>query len=410
MKSLRLFTLLTAFALFCGINISQSLATIKGEHGPSPEVAAMQDTYKIEIARLRIQNTKGGVIQGSFDEGKTWLDLGHVLIPTTKVNRKGYNASKYGAPGTVVASAVNDLHFKAAQNVADNRGVVWTIAPLKNETAGNFSLQSAVSPNSAVYTDIPGGTGIFGGPFTPFVGNQILFSKSLGETPQALPENYVPAVGDVWTIPVKRPLRYPRQITFENRFGGFIWLQFRGEEPKVIGEVLRPVVGIGRFVGSFFAGVGRIRANHKGVIDISTSPRNKIGGFQIVPANHAMSPETHYIRELTQWMVVGPVSVLDPSWENVAPLFSDYIRPRYEKDGLWKYDAMESLLGRFRVEVQTKKNKDWQPMPEYGLEAGAPLPQWANTCLSNVTAIRIVFPFSWMVSAADVKKAEAETK
>jgi hypothetical protein len=408
MKLVNRLVLFIAFTLFCGIGIQKSWATVEGKNGPSPEVAAEQNSYKIEIARLRIQNSKGGVIQGSFDKGVTWMDLGHVLIPTTKVNYKGYNASKYGPVGTVEASAVNDLHFKAQHNSADDRGVIWTIAPLKNETAGEFSLQSAVSPDSAVYTDIPGGTGIFGGPFTPFVGNQILLSKDLDAAPQPLPPKYVPQIGDVWTIPIMRPLRYPRQITFENRFGGFIWLQFRGEDPKVIGQVLRPVEGIGRFVGGFFAGIGRIRANHNGVIDISTSPIDKIGGFQIVPANHAMSPETHYIREQTQWMVVGPVSVLDPSWEGVPPLFGDYIRPRYEADGFWKYDAMEGLLGRFRVEVQTQTNKDWQPMPEFGLDPGGPLPQWANNCLSNITAIRIVFPFSWMVSEDDVKKAQAE--
>lgn len=407
MKSMYRLPLFIIFTLL-NVAISQSHATEWGKNGPSPEIAQEQDSYKIEIARLRIQNSKDGVIQGSFDKGKTWLDLGHVEKPTIHVNRKGYNASKYGPVGTVEASAVNALHFKADQNEKDNRGVIWSIAPKANTTAGEFSLQSEVSPDSAVYTDIPGGTGIFGGPFTPFVGNQILLSQSLDETPQPLPTDYVPKVGDVWTIPIMRPLRYPRQITFENRFGGFIWLQFRGEEPKVIGQVLRPVEGIGRFVGSYFADVGRIRANHNGVIDISTSPLNQIGGFQIVPANHAMSPETHYIREMTQWMVVGPVSVLEPSWEGVPPLFSSYIRPRFDMDDFWKYDAMEGLLGRFRVEVQTKEKADWQPMPQFGMEAGADLPQWANTCLSNVTEIRIVFPFSWIVSEDDAKKAEAD--
>lgn len=409
MKSMLRNVLFFTFVLL-SVVVSSSHATEWDKHGPSPEVEAQQDSYKIEIARLRIQNTKGGVIQGSFDKGATWTDLGHVLKPTTKVNRRGYNASKYGPIGTVEASAVNALHFKADQNVEENRGVIWSIAPKSNTAAGEISLQSEVSPDSAVYTDIPGGTGVFGGPFTPFVGNQILLSKSLEETPQTLPAGYVPQVGDVWTVPIMRPMRYPRQITFENRFGGFIWLQYRGEDPQVIGQVLRPVEGIGRFVGSYFAGVGRIRANHNGVIDISTSPLDKIGGFQIVPANHAMSPETHYIREKTQWMVVGPVSVLEPSWEGVPPLFGDYIRPRYEQDGFWKYDAWEGLLGRFRVEVQTKEKPEWQPMPQFGMEAGADLPQWANTCLSNITQIRITFPFSWIVTEEDVKKAQAENQ
>jgi hypothetical protein len=60
------------------------------------------------------------------------------------------------------------------------------------------------------------------------------------------------------------------------------------------------------------------------------------------------------------------------------------------------------------VEVKTKEKADWQPMPQFGMEAGADLPQWANTCLSNVTEIRIVFPFSWIVSEDDAKKAEAD--
>lgn len=369
------------------------------EHGPSPEIRPEQGPLLFEIARLRIQNSANGIIEGSRDRGKTWELIGHVLQPTQKVNPRGYNASKYGLVGAVAATAVNAIHIKAGYNAPENRGIIWSLSPAADTAAGTASLQSEVSPGSSAFTDIPGGTGIFGGPFTPFVGNPIFLDNDRDGRLVPLPDGYVPKLGESWTILIQRPARYPREIVFQNRFGGLITIQYRDEEPRVIGQVLRPVQGIGRFVGSYFSEVGRLRANHNGVIDVCTSPRGKIGSFQIVPANHAMSDETHYIRELTQWMVVGPVSALDPSWEGVAPLYSNFFRPRYDRNDVWDEDWIEGLAGRFRFEVKLKgkdgKESDWQPMPTLFLEPNAALPQWAGTALANMTQLRAVFPFAW---------------
>jgi hypothetical protein len=155
------------------------------------------------------------------------------------------------------------------------------------------------------------------------------------------------------------------------------------------------VQGVGRFVGSYFSEVGRLRANHNGVIDISTSPRGAVGSFQIVPANHAMSPETHYIRELTQWMVVGPVSALDPSWEGTGPLFSSFLRPRYDVNDISDPDPVEGMAGRFYFDVQKRGKTNFEPMPTFWIAQNKPLPSWAGTALANVEKIRIVFPFVW---------------
>lgn len=365
------------------------------EHGPSPEILAEASAPTIEIARVRLQNIKNGLIEGSRDEGKTWTPLGHILQPVIKVNRRGYNASKYGPVGTVVATAVNAIHLKAGNNTAESRGVIWSLAPASDTVAGKNSLQSEVSPQSAAFTDIPGGSGLFGGPFTPFVGNPIFLDNDRNGDLKPIPDGYIPKLGETWIIQIRRPARYPREIIFENRFGGLITIRYRGEEPKVIGQVLRPVLGIGRFVGSYFSEVGRLRANHNGVIDISTSPRGVVGSFQIVPANHAQSPETHYIRELTQWMVIGPVSALDPSWEGAAPLFSQFLRPRYDRNDINQPDVIEGLAGRFYFDVQKRGKTAFEPMPTLWVLPNKPLPSWAGTALSNVEKIRIVFPFVW---------------
>ena len=364
-------------------------------HGPSPEIAPEQNEPMIEIARLRMQNTAGGLIEGSRDGGATWKTIGHITNPTIRVNRKGFNASKYAPIGTVAASAVNAMHLKASQNTEENRGVIWSLAPAPEEHINNASLQSEVSPESAAYTDIPGGSGIFGGPFTPFVGNHIFLDNDRVNKLLPLPSEYVPKVGDVWVIPIERPKHYPKALVFENRFGGRITIQYRDEEPRIIGEVLRPVLGIGRFQGSYFADVGRVRANHCGVIDIATCPHGKTGSFQIVPANHAMSPETDYIRELTQWMVVGPASVTDPSREGTAPLFSQFIRPRYDHKDVWDDDPVEGMAGRFLIQVKKAGSDQWQPMPTLWLDPNKPLPSWAGTALADVTEIGIMFPFTW---------------
>lgn len=364
-------------------------------HGPSPEVAAENAGDKVEIARLRLQNVAGGLIEGSRDGGTTWTVIGHIVLPVVKVNRMGYNASKYGPPGTVVASAVNAIHLKAGQNTEQDRGIIWSLAPAPEPGVNSNSLQTEVSPASAAYTDMPGGSGVFGGVFTPFVGNTISLDPQRNNGLVPLPDGYVPHLGDSWVIVIARPRHYPEEIVFENRFGGRITIKYRYEEPKVIGEVLKPVLGIGRFVGSYYASTGRLRANHNGVIDISTSPRGAVGSFQIVPANHAMSPETHYIRELTQWMVVGPASVDDPSWEGTAPLFSGFLRPRFDPADLDDPDPVEGLAGRFYFDVKMQGSTEWQPFPQRWVLPNEPLPKWADTCLEQVTEIRIRFPFAW---------------
>jgi len=385
-------------AIFCFCLASQAVATTL-EHGPSPAVAQEAQMETVEIARVRVHNIANGDIEGSRDEGKTWQVLGHVLQPTMKVNRRGFNASKYAAPATIAATAVNAIHLKASQNVEENRGVIWSLSPRADTEAGRVSLQSEVSPGSSAFTDIAGGTGIFGGPFTPFIGNPIFLDNDRNNILAPLPADYVPKLGDSWTIQIRRPRKYPREIVFQNRFGGLITIQYRHEEPRVIGQVLKPVIGIGRFIGSYFAEEGRLRANHNGVIDISTSPRGVVGSFQIVPANHANSPELSYVLTSTQWMVIGPVSAIDPSWEGAAPLFSAYLRPRFDRADLQNPDPIEGLAGRFIFEVKLRDKKgalsDWKPMPSLWLRDKLPLPNWANSALKDMAELRIRFPFTF---------------
>ena len=312
--------------------------------------------------------------------------MGSVLTPATKVNEKGFTASKWAVDGCVAATAVNGIHVKVRLS-QEGRGAIFSIVP----SEGGDLPSGAGRPEAALITDIAGGTALFG-LWAPYVGNRVYLQQ--GAELQPLAPDYAPKPGDALVIVVERPAPVPYDIVFENRFGGLIYIRYLDatlgpQEP--VGTVLRPVLGIGRFEGSRYADVGRIRANHCGVIDISTSPYGQVGGFQIVPKDHAQSPENYYIRTSTQWMVVGPLSALDPSWEGIPPLFSSFIAPAYRPNDLAYPGHATDRLAWMRVEVKMG-GAAWQPMPALSVDPEAPLPDWANTALDKVTAIRLRFP------------------
>jgi hypothetical protein len=302
-------------------------------HGPSPEVEAYQHGARVEIYRIRIVNDANTPILASRDGGTSWQQIGRVLTYTTRVSNQGYTASKWAPMSAVAATAVNAIHIRTGYNAKDDKGVVFSLLPLEmsNEaTRQNQARNSFMSPDSSLYTDIPAGTGLFGGDWAPTLGDPIALETAGGL--QALPQGYAPKQGDVFVIRVMQPVDTPRYFIFENRFGGYVIMVGWDDTEKVIGQVLKPVQGVGRFSGTAYCDTGRLRANHNGVIDVSTSKMGDTGGFQIIPREHAMSPEMTKARTMTQWMVVGPLDARDPSWEGVAPLFLGYLRPSYGAD------------------------------------------------------------------------------
>ncbi|MFH1542378.1 MAG: hypothetical protein ABIE84_04730 [bacterium] len=341
-----------------------------------------------EIYRIRIENEKNGTILVSRNEGFSWEAVGKVLYPTEKVSKGGYAAAKWVGEGRVAASAVNAIHLKVGPK--DDRTIFSVLPKEFLKSPGNY--RSFLSPDSSIYTDIPAGTGIFGGGFAPYVGNVVMVS-SPGKPYVPLSRDYVPQLEDVFFIIVSRPTWYPKQIVFENKFGGNIYVEYPGEKPQVIGEVMRPVVGVGRFEGTRYASSGRIRANHAGVIDVSTSPLDVIGGFQIVPSAHG--EDMGYVREATQWMVIGPANAEDPSLEGLPPFFQYFIQPNYRPTDLEDEDWYNKLLERFLVEVKYAGEDKWKPMPVWEIHdfyLNKKMPAWTDNALRGVEQIRILFP------------------
>jgi hypothetical protein len=388
-----------------------------------------------EDLRLEITNQPGAPVRASRDGGRIWLEIARVVSGCGKVNPAGFRASSWAPPSSVAATAANAIHLKIANDPRTGRAAIFSLIP-RGQIEGDAELQAAIM------LDTGPGLGVFGG-LGPTVGSPVYLWTA--EKWQSLPADYHPKLGDrlliVRMVP-DRPLRY---LDFENVFGGRITATYADGTREIIGHVLEPVTGIGRFEGTQDADCGRLRANHPGVLDVSTAPHGMIGGFQIIPWDHANDAEMSYVRTNHQWMVVGPVNMTEGSEEARAPLFFGSLYPSWRPDDLDAVDWCDALLSRCLVLCQragvaqasqpasdgvapasqlasddwhpTDLSDNWELLPEIAFSKQAPvhgprpkdgklwlihepasiyepLPPAASRCLEDITAFRISLPLA----------------
>ena len=221
------------------------------------------------------------------------------------------------------------------------------------------------------------GTGIFGA-FAPLTGSRVTVEHDGEESPL----EDVPAEGD--TLVIRSPL--PEKPTYymadiENRPGGRV-IVHGAEGPKVIARVIRPVKGVGRFGGSVYQNRGRIRASHSGVICVATSPRDTVGGIQIMPLKHALtSPEMLNAWTLTQWLIVAPLPGM-PDLEGTSPMFKSAFVPGAQLSD--KLPDLWSHYGRRPLILCRRNGGNWERVPE--------VEGRVDDGFGDVTHLRLYFP------------------
>ncbi len=317
---------------------------------------------RTEGYRILIEAVPGGTISAVRDQGEV-LKLGSVLSLPSTSRWPAFTASRWGKPGTVVATAVNAIHILL--DIENGQGRTVSILP-----KGTFA--PAAGEKAYYLTDIPPGRGPFGA-WAPTVGSKVLFKngcfdkKGTGaKTAEPLVEIIVPPEATPWFVEI------------ENRPGGRI-VAWSNSGPQLLGRVVRPLAGCGRFGGTEFQRIGRIRANHPGVIDVSTSPEGVVGGFQILPLEHASSSEMGNAWKLSQWLIVAPEK---GTFTGREPLFSGgFVTGPAAGEKLWD---LWSTYGRRSLVLVRENGGHWKQM----LQATAR----NDTALERVTHLRLYFP------------------
>ncbi len=308
--------------------ISISFVSCVWGGNPAPVLVAPQVSIAMldrsESFRVSIENKVLGHVQVSMDKGRTWHFIGTVRAPISAlrdIHDAEFTASDWGYVGGVVATAVNAIHVKVAHPGKHAR--IFSILPEELYDPKGFQTSYRDNPSS-IFLDMPGGTDLFSGRWGFRLGDPLYLVQA--ENWQPWPEDRVPEVGDVLGFVAKVAPDAQWMIEIENVKNGQVLFATANGIPVPIAKVLQPFGGSGRFLGTLFQGVGKIRANHPGVVDISTSPVGEQGGVQIVPYFHSKEPNLAYVHSSPAYMVVGALA--NDDWlEGRGPLFMDYIRP-----------------------------------------------------------------------------------
>ena len=320
------------------------------------------------VYEIELPFEKGAAVRAVLPGGEA-SELGRVVELPERTRWPSYTASAWGQAGTVTASAVNAVHILMGVELGQGR----TMSVLPRET-----IAPAAGPGAAIILDCKAGTSFFGA-WAPPAGTRITVQTGVSEHPL---EDRLPSEGDTLVFKIyEEDAAY--MADFENRPGGRVTVWGRGA-PRVAARVIRPLGGVGRFEGTVFQRRSRIRANHAGVIDISTSDYGTVGGFQIIPWDHALkSKEMQGAWGATQWMIIAP-----PDGKSMlggtTPLFGGSLVPGPSKgERLWD---LWSTYGRRSLALARIDGGGWTMFP--GVSGKS------DDALKRVTHIRIYFPQS----------------
>lgn len=323
-----------------------------------------------EIFRVEVPFEVGASVI-AIDMNGTSHPIGTVNKLPTTTRWPSYTASAWGKPGDVCASAVNAIHMLVSVEKEKGR----TISLIPQET-----IAPAAGAGASVVVSTKAGNGVFGA-WAPPSGSKVYVRKpSLNESP--LGQKNLPRKGDTLVIRVEEK-DLPYYVEIENRPGGRV-ISWHRDEVTMIARVIKPVGGVGRFEGTLFQRESALRANHPGVIDLSTCAVGLTGGFQIMPWDHALSSkEMQNAWNATQWMILGPKdgkSMMGGTY----PLFSEGLVPGpFEGEVLWD---MWATYGRKSLVLARSGGGNWRYLP---LASGK-----SDNALKEVTHLRIYYPIT----------------
>lgn len=330
-----------------------------------------------ETHRIRITNEADAPVEVSADHGQSWTIIGRVTVPATD-NLSGYLASGYAPVSSVAATAIHGIRIRVGDLSTAYPKLINILPKEFAQTPVYFG--GHIAGASGIYTNIPTGTSIFRD-LAPYSGNPV-YQQNNDNSLTNLPENFIPHMGDVFVIVVKRPSLPLVEVDFENVKNGDVTGKFANGVTKKLATVLKPVYGTGRFDGTSYTGVGAINTSHMGVLTISTAPVSgspllegtgdeRRGGIQIQPSYHNSQSDEAWADSI---LIIGNADKKNvPDLEGSPPLFFGYF------DLCWQPDDMDHS---WHTEVKINNNPNWVQIPK--VIGNSP------NALKEVTALRVI--------------------
>ncbi|MBP5211680.1 MAG: hypothetical protein J6Z30_02365 [Pyramidobacter sp.] len=310
--------------------------------------ASLAQAKPFEVFRLEIPAAVGEQAVAVRPSGQRF-ELGRVMRVPETTKYPGFTASAWAEPGTVAATAVNAIHITVS--VENEKGRIVSLLP-------RSTIAPAAGASSAFILDCTAGTKLFGG-WSPLAGSKARVRRADGSF-RILSKDALPQQGETLVIWVTEDPDGPYMIDIENKLGGKVTAYYSPCGSRVVGTVERAFYGTGRFYGSKFQRRSALRANHPGVICVSTCELGDIGGFQIIPYEHSFSKEmVKSAWEKTQWLIIR--SLDGETMNGRSPLFSGFLTPGAQvREKLWNF---WSTFGRRSLVMCRVNGREWQRFP-----------------------------------------------
>ncbi len=185
---------------------------------------------------LVIDNRRGGVIRiveppATFLFNRPGVDLGTVLQPVRRLRTDIPAAGLPSRANVVCYSGTDAVHVKAYDATLHDESAVFSILPSDNVNYLNEeqSLDWTSIPGDALLTDIPAGSGFFGGAYPLIVGNPVNVYRGqyILDFSPLYPDI---EVGDRIVIGVHVPLDWPDDLRISNQVDGSVLWNLAGQE------------------------------------------------------------------------------------------------------------------------------------------------------------------------------------
>ncbi|MDR0648619.1 MAG: hypothetical protein LBF92_04735 [Synergistaceae bacterium] len=297
---------------------------------PASGSVYLKESPELLMFTIHVPMALGEQAKVIFPDGES-VDVGKVRAVPAKSRYPGFTASKYGIGGQVIATAANAHHIQVSVENGEGR----TISLIPSET---FVAASGMGTSFVV--EGVGGAGLWG-KYAPFVSSPVYILNQVG-VPVLFNSMELFKYAKALEIRVYRPSDEIDYIEIENREGGLAWYHDeKGDHQFAVVE--SGVTGTGRFEGSLYQSRGRVRANHPGVICVSTTDKFDIGGFQIIPLTHTYSKEMQKTRRMKQYIVLRGVDFEDLTGHE--PFFRGFIRPGDSEGDLGRAGSVVCMIG-----------------------------------------------------------------
>jgi hypothetical protein len=320
----------------------------------SPATAGMPAAQAALAYCIIIENRTGGMIRmveppAQYLLFRPGIELGTVLQPASYLEQAAFAGGDTREQQVVATSAVDQVRLRLYADSAAAEGGYLALLPQERRFAAADGAFESPLP-SAIYTDMPAGTGLFGGTYPLIAGNPVMAYHGVAHADFSR-ESTALTTDDLIVIEVRGPAEWPAHLDITNEAGAKLQLQLVDGTQIPCGFATQVLTAPFALAGAAVAQPGAISTAGDALLAIACLPGQR-DRLEIAPLGVAIGERDP---ELPPRLLVANGDGFSPVGQ--PPLFSGYL---YPLSGL----ETPRRLPWLRASVRLGESTNWLPLAE----------------------------------------------